>query len=225
MPTSTVDDVAGRITSAILMGHFLPGTWLRQEALGERFGVSRQPVREALRQVQAAGLVEVFPHRGALVRSPSPRTIREAYLVRAELEGLAAELATQRLTRPQLEQLRGAEEGFRRSVERALAGADLRDGEDHGWGAANDLFHDAVLNAAGIDILRRQIADLHRAVPRNLTWRAIETRPLLEDNLHQHTEVRGAIEAGDAAAARRAMTVHVRRSGELVASWFERQGE
>lgn len=54
-----------------MTGEFAVGTWLRQETLAEIFGVSRTPVREALRQVQANGLVEVFPNRGALVRGPS----------------------------------------------------------------------------------------------------------------------------------------------------------
>src|SRR4051795_13053654 len=73
------------------------GTWLRQEALASEFGVSRTPIREALRKLQEAGLVELRPHRGALVRGLSPREIRDAYEVRAELEGLAAELAAARI--------------------------------------------------------------------------------------------------------------------------------
>lgn len=221
---STVDELAGKIGAAIMGGEFAVGTWLRQEALAELFGVSRQPIREALRQVQANGLVEVYPHRGALVRGPSPRDIREAYLVRSELEGLAAELATERATPEALGRLREAEEAFRRTAALALeVSIDDRLRGDYGWGHANDLFHQAVLDAADVPLLLRSIEDLHRVVPRNLTWSAIRNRRLLEDNLHQHEAVRAAIELGDARAARAAMAAHIRRSGELIAEWFERQ--
>jgi len=225
--TSMVDELAAKISAAIMGGEFAVGTWLRQEALAELFGVSRQPIREALRQVQANGLVQVFPHRGALVRGPSPREIREAYLVRAELEGLAAELATEHRTPEALERLREAEEAFRRTAALAL---EITSGDrvrgDYGWGHANDLFHQAVLDAAGVPLLLRTIEALHRVVPRNLTWSAIRTRRLLEDNVHQHEAIRAAIERGDAAGARAAMTAHIKRSGELIAEWFElQQGE
>jgi DNA-binding GntR family transcriptional regulator len=223
-PVSRVDELATKISAAIMTGELPVGTWLRQEALAETFGVSRQPIREALRQVQASGLVQVFPHRGALVRGPSPRDIREAYLVRGELEGLAAELATVNRSPESIEELRRAEEGFRQTAASALQltiGDDVRG--DYGWGHANDMFHRAVLVAADVPVLQRTIEDLHRVVPRNLTWSAIRSRRLLEENVHQHEVVRAAIETGDAPAARAAMTEHIKRSGDLIAEWFERR--
>ena len=117
-----VDVLAEQISASIMTGEYPIGTWLRQESLAERYGVSRQPVREALRQVQASGLVEVIAHRGALVSGPSPRDIREAYMVRGELEGLAAEIATERLTLDDLETMRAAEHTFREASERVTAG-------------------------------------------------------------------------------------------------------
>ena len=67
---------------------------LRQEELSERFGVSRTPVREALRRLAALGLVSFEPNRGVRVRTLAREDLREAFLVRAELESLATELAT-----------------------------------------------------------------------------------------------------------------------------------
>jgi DNA-binding GntR family transcriptional regulator len=222
--TSTVDELGARISSAIMTGELSVGTWLRQETLAERFGVSRQPVREALRQLQASGMVEVFPNRGAVVRGPSRRDIEGAYVVRAELEGLAAELATTRISPEGLARLREAEEAFRRAVEERLDGAkrDHVDG-DHGWGHANDVFHETILDAADVPLLAETIRAVHKTIPRNLTWSAIRTRALLTENIRQHEAVREALEAGDAVAARRAMTDHVHRSGELIAAWFSRR--
>lgn len=218
---STVDDLSERISSGILSGRFTVGSWLRQDALAEMFGVSRQPVREALRQVQAAGLVEIHPHRGALIRGPSPRDIREAYQVRAELEGLAASVATERISEEQLAMLALAEQLFRRVAEDAIRssiGESL--GDEHGWGYANDLFHEAILVAADNRVLSGAIVDLHRKVPRNLTWSALRTKDLLEQNVREHKEIRAAIQARDGFEARIAMTKHVRRSGDLIAEWF-----
>ena len=73
-----------------------PGTVLRQEQLSERFEVSRTPVREALRRLAALGLVSFEPNRGVRVRSISPAELREAFLVRAELEALATEVRRRR---------------------------------------------------------------------------------------------------------------------------------
>src|SRR3954451_8950118 len=100
-----VDKLAAQLQARVLNGELASGTRLRQEALAEEFGVSRTPIREALRKLQASGLVEVQPRRGALVRAPSAREIRAAYEVRAELEGLAAELAARRIHQEQLDLL------------------------------------------------------------------------------------------------------------------------
>jgi DNA-binding GntR family transcriptional regulator len=217
------DTLADRISASIMTGEFPVGTRLRQEWLAERFGVSRQPVREALRQVQASGLVEVIPHRGALVRGPSPREIREAYLVRAELEGLAAELAAAQPSLETLDQLREAAAAFSEATSQLTDDLAVWAQEREHWSRANDQFHEGILAAAGVRVLTDSIQSLHRLVPRNLTWSAIRTRRMLEDNVEQHKRVLDAIETSDAAAARAAMRTHVRRSGEMVADWFESQ--
>ena len=104
-----VDKLAAQLHARVVSGDLASGTRLRQEALAEEFGVSRTPIREALRKLQASGLVELHPNRGAFVRGLSPREIRDAYEVRATLEALAAELAATRISRDQLLRLRAAE--------------------------------------------------------------------------------------------------------------------
>ena len=123
---SLVDSLAGDIQQRIMSGAIPFGSWLRQETLASEFGVSRTPVREALRKLEARGLVALVPQRGAVVRGPTTREIREAYQVRAELEGLAAELAAARIDDDELRRLREAEELFRRSVVRLAEAGDGR---------------------------------------------------------------------------------------------------
>jgi DNA-binding GntR family transcriptional regulator len=224
---SLVDGIAATIHARVLNGTIPRGSRLRQEALAAEFGVSRTPVREALRKLQASGIVELQPNRGAVVRGPSAREIREAYEVRAELEGLAAELATVRIGDADLRRLREAEALFRRAVETVLArrqrGARPRWDDESAWVRGNDLFHQAILDAAANARLSATIADLHRSFPRDLTWAPLSGNSrLLEENVGQHAAVLEAIERGDAAAARQRMIDHVRSAGELVTLHFEK---
>jgi DNA-binding GntR family transcriptional regulator len=224
-----VDELAATIQSRVLSGEIPAGTRLRQESLAAEFGVSRTPVREALRKLQASGLVEVQPRRGAIVRVPSPRDVREAYEVRAELEGLAAELAATRIRDDEVRRLREAQALFRHSVASLLAWRKRRQpgeeppAEAHTeWMEANDLFHLAIQEAAGNARLRRTLADLHRSFPRDLTWIVLgENALLLEENVAQHEAILAAIEAHDPKLARPRMIEHVRRAGELITRRFE----
>ena len=206
-----VDRIVRELRDRVFAGTLPVGSWLRQEAVAAEFAVSRTPVREALRELQARGIVSLLPNRGALVRGPTLKEIREAYAIRAELEGLAARLAAGRLLAAGLARLREAEAVFERAAD--VGGDD--------WERANDLFHEVILAAAGNDRLRLMIADLHRAFPRSLTWNALVSAPgRLEENAAQHRRIREALEAGDGEEARRRMIQHVADAGGLVEEWF-----
>jgi DNA-binding GntR family transcriptional regulator len=90
---ATVAFIVERLRDAILAGRLQPGSRLVESDLTSRFGVSRGPVREALRRLTADGLIEHWPHRGAVVRRLTEREIRELFLIRIEMEALAARLA------------------------------------------------------------------------------------------------------------------------------------
>ena len=224
-----VDHIAATLQSRVLRGEIAGGTRLRQEGIAAEFGVSRTPVREALRKLQAGGVVELTPHRGAVVRDPNTRDIREAYAVRAELEGYAAELAAQRIRDAQLQVLRDSVALFRSSmgslIERRRDGAGSSSGADvEEWTRANDAFHQGVLDAAGNARLRTLLTELHLSFPRNLTGIVLsESSALIQENVEQHAAVLDAIERRDPLAARRLMAEHVRRAGELVTFRFEQQ--
>jgi DNA-binding GntR family transcriptional regulator len=225
-----VDKLAATLQARMLSGELVSGTRLRQEALAEEFGVSRTPIREALRKLQASGLVEVRPHRGALVRAPSTREIRDAYEVRAELEGLAAELAAGRIHQLQLDLLHDAQVQFREALERTIA---LRAGvqdfdpaeETERWGRANDNFHQAVQAAAANDVLVGMLLHLHRSFPRDLSRTVLaESATLLEENVREHEAILDAIERRDPPRARALMIDHVRHAGALVTLRLEQLG-
>jgi DNA-binding GntR family transcriptional regulator len=223
--SETESDLAARVADVIqarvASGELATGTWLRQSALAREFQVSRTPIREALQTLRARGLVELIPNRGARVRLPSLREIREAYFLRAELEGLAAELAADLISQSQLDRLRDAERLFEESVAAFAAERTRRPPEptvQETWLTANDLFHEVVQEASHNELLAATIAGLHQSFPRNLTWGVLDDLRLLEDNAAQHRLIREAIEARDGASARRLMVAHIKRSGELIAA-------
>ena len=210
-----VDDLAEAIQTRIIAGDFPAGARLRQEQLAAEYRLSRTPIREALRKLQAAGTVELVPNQGAVVRGTSVRDVREGYEVRAELEGMAAALAATWITDEHLGQMREAEALFR-----SASG----ESQSRTWSRANDQFHEAVQAAAGNERLRQTIRDLQKAFPRRLTWGALEAdSKLLAENVQQHNEILEAIERRDPDGARDAMRRHVLRAGELIARWVERR--
>lgn len=216
-----VDKLASQLHARVLSGELPSGTRLRQEALAEEFGVSRTPVREALRKLQADGLIEVQPNRGAVVRGLSPREIRDAYEVRAALEALAAGLAAERVNREQLVRLEQVQDEFRAALERTVArrrgGREVGEREVRRWGSANDDFHQTIHEASGNEVLADTLAQLDRNFPRDLSRLVVsESSALLEANVREHEAILEALARHDAAAASELMQRHVARSGSLV---------
>jgi DNA-binding GntR family transcriptional regulator len=216
-----VDKLASQLHARVLSGELPSGTRLRQEALAEEFGVSRTPVREALRKLQAGGLVELQPNRGAVVRGLSAREIRDAYEVRAALEGLAAHLAAARISREQLERLNHVQGEFRAALERTVArrrgGHEVGVREVRRWGSANDEFHQTIQEASGNDVLVGTLAQLHQNFPRDLSRMVVsESTAMLEANVREHEAILEALSRHDATAADELMQRHVVRAGGLV---------
>jgi DNA-binding GntR family transcriptional regulator len=226
--TTKADDIALEIEEAILSGELAPGTVLRQEQLSERFAVSRTPVREALRQLAALGLVDFVPNRGVRVRQVSRAELREAFLVRAELEGLAVELATPRVTDEELAALERAERSFA-DLTHALRAAGESRVESRvlaEWSGANEAFHDVILRAAGAPLLERMARSVRRIFPGQAVWaHDAEIDALYERNLRQHTAIREAIAARSPAGARALMVDHIAESGRLLEAILARLEE
>jgi DNA-binding GntR family transcriptional regulator len=226
---SRADDLAHELQAEIVTGRIPLGARLRQEDLAARFGVSRTPVREALRQLQAIGLVEQLGHRGALVRKFSAEECRNVYLVRAELEGLAAERAAGRLTGYDRSDVEAAQALLRTGYARYRT---LAAGDDRGrailceqWSQANELYHNVILAAAACPPLRDTVQALQNMVPRSIAWRTFADDPeIIPRSADDHDRITDALVAGDARRARRLLHAHVLDTGETAARWLDRQG-
>jgi len=227
-----VSHLAEKIGSRIESGDYPLGSRLRQEALAEEFEVSRTPVREALRLLEVKGLVTHLPNQGSIVRAPSAREIREAYQVRAELEGLASELAVEWIRDDQVDKMKAAQKRFAAIVETLSEYADGKSGSSAArakalptWIEANDAFHRVIMDASGNVQLAEVISNLHIGFTKNvmLSAGAMDGRRMRE-NVAQHDAILAAIERHDALEAKRTMKHHVLRSGEIVVRWLESHG-
>ena len=218
--STKADEIALALEEAILAGELAPGEVLRQEQLSERFAVSRTPVREALRRLAALGLVSFTPNRGVRVRALSRQELQEAFLVRAELESLATELATPRMTPEDIEALEAAERHFTKLTQALRTTTGVAD-EDSGlvaaWVRANHAFHDVIYAAANVPYIERVAKSARRTFLGQAVWAAGPgADELYVENDLQHRAIREAIAAGSARGARVLAHEHVLASHRLL---------
>ena len=140
------DQVKDRLLEAILDGRYPPGARIVETRVARELGTSQAPVREALRDLEALGVVETSPFRGARVRRPSADELLEAFAVRAQLESLAARLALERITDDELDELSLYLDEMRRAAAPAIR---------HAEATADASFHGRIVEIAGNATLER----------------------------------------------------------------------
>jgi DNA-binding GntR family transcriptional regulator len=206
--STRTDRLVRDVSDDILRGDFAPGERLDEHSLAERYGVSRTPVREALRQLASSGLVEVRPRRGAVVATVTPALLAELFGAMAELEATCARLCALGMTPVERRRLEGVHAQMEAIVARNDAGA---------FEAANLVFHTMIYDGAHNGPLAEMAGALRQ---RLLPFRRaqFQTPGRLPRSHAEHGLVTAAILAADAAAAHAAMLRHV----SLVEDSFER---
>ncbi|HZU06685.1 MAG TPA: GntR family transcriptional regulator [Chloroflexota bacterium] len=190
-PASLVDEVVRVLTDRIVRGDLPPGTRLVEERLAREFGISRQPIRESFRILQREGLVRIVPRRGVYVKAPSPHEVLDIYDCRSVLGGLAARLATQRMTPEVLSQL----EALLAEMEAAVAARDVAR-----YFQLNVRFHEVVDQASCNQTLRDLLRTLGTQVLR-LRFMSLSLPGRMERSFEIHRQVVAAFRARDAARA------------------------
>ena len=188
------DKVVGELRRRIIDGVYEPGDRLTEERLADDFGVSRNPVREAIRVLEAEGFLTAQPRRGAVVASMSAGDLEDLFDVRGALEVLAARLAAERIDpsgAAVLDRLLAKARTTRRVADLA---------------ALNTQFHDTISTLSGNTLLTGMMEPLHG----RLQWvyrQSVEVRAA--PSWAEHRELAIAIRAGDAEAAAAAARAHV----------------
>jgi DNA-binding GntR family transcriptional regulator len=206
-----------RLRKDIVNNRWAPGERLREPALCEEFGVSRTPLRDALRVLETEGLIEVTPHVGAVVTHPGSPDMEAKLEVLGALEALAAELAARRRPPAPLQRIAR----LHKEMGRAAKSKDVA-----GYYKLNDEFHRQIVLASG----NAALADMHE----HLMWHvyrvrhmANEQEQLSQDSAHEHDVIVEAILAGRHEQAARAMRSHLHSIALKVAASpsFRRLGE
>ena len=198
-PVTRTEELRLQIADDIVRGRLAPGTALEEVEIAKRYGVSRTPVREVIRDLAASGLVEARPHRSALVAQPSLERLRGMFEVMAELEALCAGLCAQNMT--------PAERANLQAIHQDLADLTRR-GDETSYTVLNERFHTTLYAGAHNAYLaeltlatRARLQPFRRAQFRNLGRLAL--------SYQEHDRVVNAIQRGDKAAAEAAMRSHI----------------
>ena len=205
----TVDAIRERI----LRGHYPEGEPLRQDAIGAELGVSRIPVREALRQLEAEGLVTFNPHRGAVVSTLSLKQIRELFELRAEIEGDLIRRAVPHMS---------AEDHARAAEILDAYDLALHSGQVPVWGALNWQFHSTLYAPADRDLTMSIVHKLHQHSDRYLRMQLALTHGETRAR-HEHRAIAAAARKRDAAKAQRLLREHILGAGRALVSFLERE--
>ncbi len=193
-----------KIREDILMGKFKHGEKIVEAKLAEELGVSRTPVREALKQLELDGLVENLPNRGVIVKGITKQDIQDIYTIRIAMEGIAVKWAIERMSEEDLERLKELFElmefyTFKKDVDKI---AEL-----------NTQFHELIYNSTKSRYLEHILKDFQyfMKIPR---YKSLRTKGRLEEALQEHRAVLNAFIKRDVDEAVNAILKHVNASRE-----------
>jgi len=204
---------ADAIRERILRGRYPEGEPLRQDAIGAELGVSRIPVREALRQLEAEGLVTFNPHRGAVVTTLSLKQIQELFELRAEIEGDLIRRAVPNMT---------AEDHARAAEILDAYEIALHAGQVTVWGALNWQFHSTLYAPADRELTMSMVNKLHQHSDRYLRMQLALTHGESRAR-HEHRAIAAAAKKRDAAKASALLRDHILGAGRALVSFIDRE--
>ena len=204
----TADKLISDIRKEVSSGILKPGDQLEVNALAERFGVSRTPIREAIRTLVESGVLETRPRKGSFVRVLSAKQLLDLFQVAAELEGMACRLAALSLTKENVD-------AIERGLAKCTQAAEVQNNAEYAM--ANLDFHTAIHNASGNDWLIEQLRQLqinlnsYRTMP-------YEIRGRLNKSTDEHKIICDAILSGDGEHACNLMRDHMMLQGKRLPS-------
>ena len=191
--------VFNKLREDILSGKYEDYEELREVAISEEMGVSRTPVREAFRQLELEGLIQIIPNKGAYVTGITEKDVKDIYMIRSLLEGLCARWATKNITKEQLEEL---EENV------YLASFHARKGHYEQLAQLDNRFHDVLYEACNSKMLEHLLKEYHQYVAR-VRKKTLSNVIRGKKSNEEHEGIMEAIKAGDADLAEQLANRHM----------------
>lgn len=188
-----------KLREDILNGKYKENEELKEVAIGEELGVSRTPVREAFRQLELEGLIQIVPNKGAYVTGITAKDIKDIYMIRSSLEGMCARLATEHITTEQLEEL---EENV------YLASFHASKGHMEQMAELDNRFHHILYEACDSKMLEKLLQDFHQYVIR-IRKKTLSTKERGIASNDEHKKIMEAIKAGKTEEAEQLATQHM----------------
>ena len=204
-------EVIERLRDMIVEGELAPGQRIAEGKLCEEFGISRTPMREALKVLASEGLVELRPNRGTRVTEITPQEIGELFEVVSGMERMAGELAAERMSEKDLDRLRALNERMERHFE---------NGQRHEYFKLNQQVHNMIVELAGNSVLSATHASL-MVKARRARYFAIMSQDRWEESVREHAQIIEAFAARDAQTAGKLILKHVRKTGDVVKTTFD----
>ena len=187
-----------KIRDDILSGKYKEHEELKEVAIGEELGVSRTPVREAFRQLELEGLIQIIPNKGAYVTGITVNDVKDIYMIRSRLEGLCARWATETITDEQMEEM---DENV------YLAEFHAQKGHMDQMAELDNRFHEIMYEACDSKMLEHLLKDYHNYVLR-VRRKTLSTNRGTESN-NEHRMIMEAIKAKDADKAEELAHAHM----------------
>jgi DNA-binding GntR family transcriptional regulator len=207
----SAEKLISQIKQDIADGLLKPGDQLEEAALSERFGVSRTPIREAVRSMVDSGLLETRPRKGAFVRTMSAKELLDLFDVAAELEAMASRVAAEKLRQSDVQLIKTG-------LNACYVAAEADDAK--AYCQANLDFHRAIHKASGNYWLTEQLKqiELHINAYRSMPY---EVRGRMEKSVQEHQEIFDAIMEGDGEKVRILMRDHMMLQGQRLPSLIQ----
>lgn len=188
-----------KLREDILSGKYEENEELKEVAIGEELGVSRTPVREAFRQLELEGLIQIIPNKGAYVTGITEKDVKDIYMIRSLLEGLCARWATEHITDEQMEEM---EENV------YLSRFHAQKGHLDQLAELDNRFHDILYEACDSKILEHQLKDFHQYVLR-VRRKTLANKNRGPKSNEEHEQIMLAIKEGDADKAEQLANRHM----------------
>ncbi|MBS0391056.1 MAG: GntR family transcriptional regulator [Comamonadaceae bacterium] len=195
-PRALYEQVAEQLRQRIFQHELEPGSWIDELKIAEEFGISRTPLREAIKVLAAEGLVTMKVRRGAYVTEMSDKDLRDVYHLLSLLESDAAAVVAAHVSDAQLQSLQALHDELERSTH-----------ERDQYFAVNERFHMLLLALADNRWRDQMVADLRKVMKLN-RHNSLLKQGRIEESLQEHRAIMAALRARDAAKAMRSMQLH-----------------